>query len=342
MSLFGQSQDWILEEIHYSLAANKAAGQSFFQLPGFAIIALGTESRIGRILLPSFEHLKTSEPHGPIYEWHLADLSEAGGNAFFAPEPTQYGTFISNKSTSITFEHRGPVLTAFEPHLKRFSTLALEGHLVSSDQSAKPLLRFLFGIAEEHGWFLVHAAAIGFKGSGLLTPGAGGMGKSTLSAAATIAGADFAGDDFVAVKKIDGGWHAHSLFSTIMLFAEQAQRFSGLVKTSSRDGIDNSRKTQIRVRDADGMKPVRSLRIDSIAIPQIVDNALSKIVPGSSGATARAILPFSAILAPPARSVQHAQALMDLAAETEPLVYQSGSDFQSLAVPLRQRFSGLE
>lgn len=310
-----------------------------FQLPGFGLRAIGIDSRIGRILVRAFAHLAVPNTTGPIIEWRLADLPPGGVGALFEPDTSLYGIFEIAETSGTMIEFRGPVLTAYEPAKQRITTLALDGHLVRSDQSAKPLLRLLFGLAAETGWHLAHAAALGFDGTGLLIPGHGGAGKSTLSAACAMAGAAFAGDDFVAVRKIDGAWHAHALFGTMMLFAEQAAHFPSLPKATDADGIENARKVQLFVPEAAPFHPVRTLRIDAVALPRITNAPRSDLQPGRQSANARALLPQSAIASPPVRDPAQVECLLALAAETEPLVYLSGADYSQTVAPLRRRYS---
>ncbi|MGR3677203.1 MAG: hypothetical protein ACU0AZ_04330 [Paracoccaceae bacterium] len=309
-----------------------------FQFPGFALMAFGADSRIGRILLPAFHNLQTQNPIGPVYEWHLADIPESAGNSLGLPNKTQYGAFAPEGDPPIWIERRGPVINALEIKSRRLTTLALQDQLVQSDQSAKPLLRFLFSMTEANGWFLTHAALVGFEGNGILVPGSGGAGKSTLSAACALSGAEFVGDDFIAVQPVKGGWRGHALFNTLMLFEEQAQKFSKLPRATESDGVCNSRKQQLFVRSSDGFNPVQSLCIKGIALPKIVQSRESALTQGNKAANAKAILPHSALLSPPVRNVNHAMTLLTLAQDIEAFTYESGSDYQRTAQPLKEKF----
>ena len=81
----------------------------------------------------------------------------------------------------------------------------------------------------------------------------------------------------------------------------------------------------------------RSLRIDAVAVPQIMATAQSSLVPGRRSAMLRAITP-STMVASPWREAERTRFLFDHVASLEPLIYQSGSDFSAIAEPLRVRY----
>lgn len=73
-------------------------------------------------------------------------------------------------------------------------------------------------------WLPVHAAAIGRDGRFVLVPGAGGAGKSTLSAAALAAGWQVIADDFAWICVIADGLRVESPYATLRLKPDARER----------------------------------------------------------------------------------------------------------------------
>ena len=81
---------------------------------------------------------------------------------------------------------------------------------------AAPLRSILHWCMEINGRQLVHAAAVGCGGRGVLIPGRGGSGKSSTSLACLLAGMDFVADDYL-VLALDPEPLAYRLYSTAKL-----------------------------------------------------------------------------------------------------------------------------
>jgi len=81
---------------------------------------------------------------------------------------------------------------------------------------AAPLRSILHWWMELNGRQLVHAAAVGYGGRGVLIPGRGGSGKSSTSLACLLAGLDFLGYDYLALA-LDPQPRIYRLYSTAKL-----------------------------------------------------------------------------------------------------------------------------
>jgi len=84
---------------------------------------------------------------------------------------------------------------------------------------ASPLRSILHWWMELNGRQLVHAAAVGYDGRGVLMPGRGGSGKSSTSLACLLGGLDFISDDYLALA-LDPEPRAYRLYSTAKLAPE--------------------------------------------------------------------------------------------------------------------------
>ena len=74
----------------------------------------------------------------------------------------------------------------------------------------------MFRFALHSGMFLLHGAAVGKGGKGVLIGGMGGAGKSTLAVSCLLRGMDFAGDDYVLISR-RGPHLAMPFFHTVKL-----------------------------------------------------------------------------------------------------------------------------
>jgi len=312
---------------------------AYFQLPGVTLRATGADSRVGRILLAAFAHLRVPEDsaQGPVFDWRLTDIPEAAGRGLGLPDHSQYGRFDMTPCGDLQIEWRGPVVTVFRPEARQISTFCMSGKRIRGDQSAKPLLRFLFSMLEPHGMYLAHAALIGRPDVGLLVTGKGGVGKSTIAAACASHGATFAGDDFVAISHCAGQWWGHSLFSTIMLFHDQAQKFPMLTDAERNCELDDTRKAVLSLAEKHNVFLTRHMRIDAAARPDVVACSASSLRTVRKCEVGLALAPHSTF-ASPSRSPKQTEFLLDLAADLPSLVFCSGSDLEHTVTPLRDRY----
>jgi hypothetical protein len=92
---------------------------------------------------------------------------------------------------------------------------------------ASPLRSILHWWMELNGRQLVHAAAVGCGGRGVLIPGRSGSGKSSTSLACLLAGMDFVADDFLALA-LDPEPRAYRLYSTAKLDPRSLIRYPDL------------------------------------------------------------------------------------------------------------------
>jgi len=105
---------------------------------------------------------------------------------------------------------------------------------------ASPLRTILHWWMELNGRQLVHAAAVGQAGRGVLIPGRGGSGKSSTSLACLLAGLDFLGDDYLALA-LDPEPCIYRLYSTAKLDPRNLTQYPELRKrcrTAYQPGFD--------------------------------------------------------------------------------------------------------
>lgn len=89
---------------------------------------------------------------------------------------------------------------------------------------AAPFRTVLHWWMEQNGAQLVHAAAFGIDGRGVLLTGRGGTGKSTTALACLADGFEFVGDDYVVLTDGDAP-AAHTLYRTAKIVPDDMARF---------------------------------------------------------------------------------------------------------------------
>lgn len=112
--------------------------------------------------------------------------------------------------------------------LKRSLVLALEipvekGALVRPEPYAY-LLPLLHIILSYHEAYIIHSAAVAWKGRSLLLLGDSGAGKTTMSLALARAGMEFMGDDLLIIKRSENRLRLYGFFLNPRIKIEQGQR----------------------------------------------------------------------------------------------------------------------
>lgn len=317
-------------------------GERRFALPGCDLTVHYVGEAVADALTAAFEHRAAVEPcrSGMQIEWFIGDSTLLGGFPQLPPPPRPlhpFGSLHRNAANDVLVERRRGFVTVLDAPSLRLTTIADGVGSIDTDLAAKPLLRFLLSLLLRQNIVLCHAALVGGHEQGLLVTGQGGVGKSTITAAALAAGADFCSDDFVALEWRDGELIGHCLFATLMLTQEQMQRFPALAGHAVRLRADTFGKYLVPLARHFGSQIRQSLRVDAVAVPRITSAPQSSLAPGKRSAMLRAITP-STLVASPWREAERTRFLFDHVAKLEPLIYQSGSDFAAIAAPLRERY----
>lgn len=313
-----------------------------FALPGIALTVESTGVEAAALLTAAFAHLETDGPvpTGEPLLWRIGDASAPDAFPKFPPQPNamqDLGSFHSNREGAHFVERRQGMVSVYD-HQKRVITSICQGvGLLENDLIAKPLLRFLMGLLHQEGIYLAHAALVGLNGQGLLVTGKGGMGKSTISAAALGGGLSFCSDDFVALQRVGDDIIGHSLYASLLLHPDQVARhphFHGHCRASRSADVP---KTVVILGTEFREQTVARLRVDAMAVPQVSGQQQSELWPMSRVAALRALAPTS-VFSSPWHEVARARFLVGLAADLACFQYISGSDFAKIPDPIRERY----
>lgn len=131
--------------------------------------------------------------------------------------------------------------------------------------------------AKYNGMFLLHAAAVGYAGAGVLIAGRGGRGKSTFAVSCLTCGLDFVSDDYTLLTA-EGPTRAMPLYSTVGIRTDMLEKFPQLGEPS--DNVPGKPLFEI---PADRF--CRSLEIKAIILPLVAgddDPRIEKIPNGTA------------------------------------------------------------
>jgi hypothetical protein len=166
-------------------------------------IDMAAEEAIAPFVLTPFAHLRAREPREVALRVQVASMR--------APleDVPDTGVVLASGATVVHLHpHAAAVL---DREAGTLHALLCTANGVASWQRAKPLQLPLSIFFADRNIDLLHGGLVSLRGNGVLIAGAGGSGKSTLSIAALRAGADFLGDDCVAV---DASLRGHSVFGS--------------------------------------------------------------------------------------------------------------------------------
>ena len=152
---------------------------------------------------------------------------------------------------------------------------------------ASPLRCLFHWWAQTKGYQLVHAAAVGCEGRGVLITGKGGVGKSTTALSCLGKGLNYVGDDYVVVQ-LDPAPQVHSLYSTAKLNWDQMARFPGLADLVSNQDTAASEKAVMYLCPGMDGRIARSLPLHAILTPRIVNQPQTELEAISAAALHRA------------------------------------------------------
>ncbi len=152
--------------------------------------------------------------------------------------------------------------------------------------SGAPLRGILDWWMELNGRQLVHAAAVGYGGRGVLIPGRSGSGKSSTALACLEHGLDFVSDDYVALA-LDPEPRAFRLYATAKLNPGSLELYPGIAKRFRMMHDDQFDKMVLCLEDHLSSQLRESLPIEQVLKPTVRgagETALAPIDPRESRA----------------------------------------------------------
>ncbi len=255
-------------------------------------------------VLGPLRHL-TVDPSGPA-DAHISlwDTASTGVPPPAAPwSPADVGPLGQVRLPPLSVLHQPDGgLSVLDPAARQAFWWTADAASLPWWERGAPQRSLLHWLLSSEGRHLVHAAAAGVDGRGVLLAGPSGSGKSTLALACLRAGLAYAGDDYVVVEVGAEAVVARSLYATAKVTPQTSRRWPHLVAdlalTVGPAGED--------VPDlAGGAKAVASippervaseLEVVALGVPRLGE--ADRLEPISRGAALRALAPSSILQLP--------------------------------------------
>ncbi len=239
---------------------------------------------------PAFEHLLKS--YSTATPALTVSVRRTGRLAPWTLGPTDI--LISQDQHSITIRgHEGHLVSRLETNgTGSWSTSDSES--IPYLMRSAPMRQLLTLWMGRQRRYLVHSAAVGQDGKGVLIVAKGGSGKSTTSLSCVSAGMEYVGDDHCLVSTDEIPW-VHSLYNTGKLTVSDFQRFKPLLEGAANLGRPPDEKLICYLNRVRGVKVAASLALKAILLPRIVNQKTTRLVPVSSAQGLRALTPSIAL-----------------------------------------------
>ena len=190
-----------------------------------------------------------------------------------------------------------------------------------------PMRQLLTLWMAQQGRYLVHSAAVGKNGNGVLIVARGGSGKSTTSMSCISAGMEYVGDDHCLITSSDVP-RVHSLYNSGKLTVDGFQRFQTLLEGAASKGRPSDEKLICYLNRVRSVNLASALTLRAILLARIVNETKTRLVPVNAAQGLRALTPSVALQLPHMRA--EALAAFNVLARKVPIYeLQLGREFAS-------------
>ncbi|MEP6657136.1 MAG: hypothetical protein ABJC33_07855 [Betaproteobacteria bacterium] len=168
-------------------------------------------------------------------------------------------------------------------------------------EHAAPLRHILQWWMLSRNGALLHSAAVGAFGGGVLIAGPSGSGKSTTALACQAAGLGFTSDDYVLVCG-DAPPTVHMAYSTAKVLRTSLSAH-GAYRDHFRNLDRDDEKPMLFMHEAAPERVLRSFPLRALVLPVVAKRSSTRIVPATAAELLRALAPSSILLFPLAGAV---------------------------------------
>jgi hypothetical protein len=268
-----------------ALRAAESATSLCLRIAGATLQLDIADPDIGAAVLPALHHHITNDPREPDarlvvwsrplmpFPWGSEHLGRGGAIAGLTHGPVRATAAADDSSLMLWDDERRLACCWFA---------GLPG--VTRWDRAAPLRTALHYALAAPDRQLVHGAAVGEAGRGVLLAGPGGSGKSTTTLACLRAGLQVVGDDYSAIQLTDGRARAWNLYRSI--------------KVGDRGpGDRDDRRTLILGEDLPG-EPTEVLDLAGVLLPRVTGRASSALIAARPVEALTALAPSTLLQAP--------------------------------------------
>lgn len=178
----------------------------YVAINGLAIRFCFLAEQSASYIMPAFQHLECYPSDNAVLSVIICDRKSSGNLLTLSPWRDE----IEACRDRILMVNSESFHMQYNPDSTIYSLINTDTNLAyyySNDfaeipyyEKSSPLKFILHWWCEQHDMCLVHAAAVGVDGKGVLLVGRGGSGKSTTAVGAAVHGFQYAGDDYVVLS----------------------------------------------------------------------------------------------------------------------------------------------
>jgi hypothetical protein len=239
------------------------------------------------VILPALAHLAAPprQPQFTVLAWDSAST----GVGLPAVQVTARGAGQGAARVEVVHQRAFDILTVVDHAMATAVVWVPDARAVASNEIAAPL-RVAFHLwAQRQGTRVVHGAAVGEAGGGVLVAGRSGIGKSTVALTCLSAGFGFLGDDYVLVGR-DSTPTVASLYCSAKLNLDQLHRFPHLrARLLNPDRIREEKPVYL-LGDLPATRMYSSLPLRAIVVPKVTGGP-TRLVPAPPALILAAIAP---------------------------------------------------
>ncbi len=294
--------DHALSSFHDAARSAGGVRECVFAAAGYRVRVLLAGPALEAPLTASLAHLRadrpgaTDQPRGPSLTVHAWDSASTGmpysvlpwtGKAAGSPRELPY---FERDGLRVLFNPNSGVLSLLNaPTDEAVCWVAAAGDVPSYERAA-PFRTILQWWMADHGRLLVHSAAVGRNGRGLLIAGRGGAGKSTTAWLCLRRGLELAGDDYVILAQ-EAPDRVYGLYSSLKLGPEPLTGVRDQVPRAGGVGREPAEKSVTYLMPAYEEYLARCLSLQAILLPRITRGGATSIRAASAADAMRALAP---------------------------------------------------
>jgi hypothetical protein len=186
----------------------------------------------------------------------------------------------------------------------------------------------------------LHAGLVASSGRGALLIGQGGSGKTTATLACLLNGFDFLGDDYVSLRKGQGGAYAgHGVYGSTHVDPDHLTRFPALFARAVLPQWENEDKAVVFLNDVLPERLAGESPIDALFLPT-VKGGRTAVRPASAAQASLRLVQGALALAPHAGSGSM-EPLFELSASAPAFWLDLGSDLDEIPVAIERTLDAL-
>lgn len=243
---------------------------------------------------PAFEHVvcdSTKKSNLNIYIWDsISTFTE------MVPPPWSDDSYIGrgdiknygNEQIHISYPLGPCTLSALNIQQNIGLFWAYDANRIPYYERAAPLRAILHWWMREHEYQLIHAAAVGSSNKGVLLIGKGCSGKSTTALNCLLAGMDYAGDDYVLIRRKPRPY-VYSIYNSAKLDDHSIQRLPVFMPIVHNPDKSKQEKSLIFLNKKYKRGLVSGFPVNALIESQITGQKYSEIVQGSPMSITKAL-----------------------------------------------------